>query len=183
MLLLPVAFWIWLCQDWPARLGFFSDDWMVLLHPFFGSAEAFRDITNLVATRPASAPFIWLAQIFVDWDPARSQILNATMLLVTAASVGMLSAALSLVIRPLRNGAMELSVDPFDPLCARSQFHCPPRRTAIAFKRRRIARLASRAASCFYSLMQPLVGILATNLAFATNTPRLLQPNTFSPVR
>src|ERR1700735_2014370 len=106
LVLLPLAFWIWLCRDWPTRLGFFSDDWMVLLHPFVGSAEAFRDITNLVATRPASAPFIWLAQIFVDWDPARSQILNATMLLVTAASIGMLSATLSLVIRPLRDGAL-----------------------------------------------------------------------------
>ena len=106
LVLLPLAFWIWLCRDWPTRLGFFSDVWMVLLHPFVGSAEAFRDITNLVATRPASAPFIWLAQIFVDWDPARSQILNATMLLVTAASIGMLSATLSLVIRPLRDGAL-----------------------------------------------------------------------------
>jgi hypothetical protein len=104
--LLPAALWIWLCRDWPSRLGFFSDDWMVLLHPFVGSAGAFRDIANLVATRPISAPFIWLAQIVVDWDPARSQTLNAAMLLVTAASVGMLSAALSLVIRPLRDGAL-----------------------------------------------------------------------------
>lgn len=79
---------------------------MVLLHPFAGSADPFRDITNLVATRPVSAPFIWLAQILVDWDPARSQILNATMLLVTAASVGMLSAAFSLVVRFLRARAM-----------------------------------------------------------------------------
>jgi hypothetical protein len=106
LLFLPVAFWIWLCRDWPTRLGFFSDDWLVLLHPFVGTAEAFRNITNLVATRPVSVPFIWLAQILVDWDPARSQILNATMLLVTAACVGMLSAALSLVIRPLRDGAL-----------------------------------------------------------------------------
>jgi hypothetical protein len=104
--LLPATLWIWLCRDWPSRLGFYSDDWMVLLHPFVGSAEAFRDITNLVATRPVSAPFIWLAQIVVDWDPARSQMLNAAMLLVTAASVGMLSRALSLVIRPLRDGAL-----------------------------------------------------------------------------
>jgi hypothetical protein len=88
------------------RLGFYSDDWMILLHPFVGTAEAFDDILKLVAARPVSAPFIWLAQIFVDWDPARSQILNATMLLVTAASIGMLSAALSLVIRPLRDGAL-----------------------------------------------------------------------------
>jgi hypothetical protein len=60
---------------------------MTLLHPFVGTAEAFREIANAIATRPLPAPFVWLAQIVVDWDPARSQILNATMLLVTAASV------------------------------------------------------------------------------------------------
>jgi hypothetical protein len=73
---------------------------MVLLHPFAGSADAFRDITNLVATRPVSAPFIWLAQILVDWDPARSQILNATMLLVTAASVGCFQQRLAWLFAP-----------------------------------------------------------------------------------
>src|SRR5580700_357505 len=82
--LLPAGLWIWLCWDWPTRLGFYSDDWMILLHPFVGTAEAFRDIANAVATRPVSTPFIWLAQILVDWDPVRSQILNVTMLLVTA---------------------------------------------------------------------------------------------------
>jgi len=105
IILSPVVFWIWLCRDWPERLGFFSDDWMVLLHPFVGTAEAYHDILNLVATRPASAPFIWLGQVITDWDPARSQILNAAMLLVTAASVGILTAALSSVVRTLRPGA------------------------------------------------------------------------------
>jgi hypothetical protein len=104
--LTPAILWIWLCRDWPARLGFYSDDWMILLHPFVGTADAFRDITNLVATRPVSAPFIWFAQVFVDWNPAKSQILNAVMLLVTAASVGMLTGALISAIRPLRAGAL-----------------------------------------------------------------------------
>jgi hypothetical protein len=104
--LLPAALWIWLCWDWPSRLGFYSDDWMVLLHPFAGTAEAFYETANLVATRPVSAPYIWLAQVIVDWSPVRSQILNAVMLLVTAASVGVLAGALSSVVRGLRAGAL-----------------------------------------------------------------------------
>jgi hypothetical protein len=106
LLLLPVVLWIWLCRDWPTRLGFYSDDWMVLLHPFVGTAEAFRDDLNLVATRPVSAPFIWLAQVFVDWSPVRSQLLNAAMLLVTAASVGLLAAAIVSGVRSLRDGTL-----------------------------------------------------------------------------
>src|ERR1700741_2879839 len=85
LFILPVTLWIWLCHDWPARLGFYSDDWIILLHPFVGTAEAFHDIFNVVASRPVSAPYIWLAQVVVDWSPARSQFLDAAMLLVSAA--------------------------------------------------------------------------------------------------
>lgn len=106
LLLLPLALWVWLCRDWPLRLGFYSDDWMVLLHPFVGTAGAFHDVANIVATRPASAPYIWLAQLIVDWSPVRSQILNVVMLLTTAASVGLLAAALISVVRGLRPGAL-----------------------------------------------------------------------------
>jgi len=105
LLLLPVTLWIWLCRDWPVRLGFYSDDWMVLLHPFVGTAGAYHDITGLVLTRPVSAPYIWVAQWIADWSPARSQILNAAMLLVTAASVGILAAAIASASN-LRKGAM-----------------------------------------------------------------------------
>jgi hypothetical protein len=105
LLLLPVALWIWLCRDWPARLGFYSDDWMILLHPFPGTARAFHDVYNAVITRPVSAPYIWLAQLIVDWSPARSQLLNAAMLLVCAGSLGLLAAALVSASR-LRGGAM-----------------------------------------------------------------------------
>jgi hypothetical protein len=104
MALIPLALWIWLCRDWPTRLGFYSDDWIVLLHPIAGTTEAFRDILNLTATRPVSAPYIWLAQVITDWSPTRSQILNAAMLLLTAGSVGVLTAALSSVVRGLRCG-------------------------------------------------------------------------------
>jgi|SRR5579871_2934894 len=106
MVFVPLALWIWLCRDWPTRLGFFSDDWMVLLHPFVGTADAFRDVLNLTATRPASAPYIWLAQLITDWSPARSQVLNAAMLLLTAVSVGGLAAALSSVVHGLRRGVL-----------------------------------------------------------------------------
>jgi hypothetical protein len=105
LLLVPAALWIWLCRDWPARLGFFADDWMVLLHPFVGTAEAYQDIFALVVTRPVSAPYIWLAQVIVDWSPARSQLLNAAMLLVAALSVGWLASALASASR-IREGAM-----------------------------------------------------------------------------
>jgi hypothetical protein len=106
IVLVPFALWIWLCRDWPTRLGFYSDDWMALLHPSVGTVEAFRDTLNLVATRPVSAPYIWLAQAITDWSPARSQTLNAAMLLLTAVSVGLLAAALNSVARGLRAGAL-----------------------------------------------------------------------------
>lgn len=106
MVLLPAILWIWMCRDWPARLGFYSDDWMVLLHPFVGTAQAFHDTARLVATRPVSIPFIWLAQLIVDWSPARSQILNALMLLVSAASVGLLAAVLASVVRGIREAGL-----------------------------------------------------------------------------
>ena len=106
MLLLPFAVWIWLCLDWPARLGFYADDWVLLLHPFVRTARAFHDIASIVATRPASIPFIWLAQAVSDWSPLRSQLFNAAMLLVTAASVGVLAATLASTSRELRSGAM-----------------------------------------------------------------------------
>ncbi|WP_298259287.1 hypothetical protein [Bradyrhizobium sp.] len=105
LLLVPVALWIWLCRDWPTRLGFCSDDWMVLLHPFVGTAEAFRDTLRLVATRPVSAPYIWLAQVITDWSPVRAQFLNAAMLLIASASVGLLAGALITAVRNLRTGA------------------------------------------------------------------------------
>jgi hypothetical protein len=105
MLLVPAALWAWLCWDWPMRLGFYADDWNILLHPSIGTADAFQDIARVVSSRPVSIPFIWLFQVIVDWSPSRSQFLNAAMLLVTAASIGMLAAALASVVHRLRGGA------------------------------------------------------------------------------
>jgi len=106
ILLVPLLLWIWVCWDWPARLGFYSDDWMVLLHPFVGTDQAFRDVARMVATRPVSIPFIWLAQVVTDWDPTRSQILNVAMFLATAVGVGTLTAALISTVRDLRAGML-----------------------------------------------------------------------------
>ena len=103
--LLPLVLWIWLCHDWPTRLGFYSDDWMVLLHPAAGTTEAFHHIYSLVATRPVSAPYIWLSQVIINWSPYRSQILNIAMLLVAATSVGLLAAALCSSVSRLRRGS------------------------------------------------------------------------------
>lgn len=106
VLLFPLVVWIWLCWDWPEELGFYSDDWMILLHPFVGSAKAFRDIFSLISTRPASVPFVWLAQLIADWSPARSQYLNAAMLLATALSVGALASTLSSIAGTARQSAL-----------------------------------------------------------------------------
>lgn len=90
---IPVLALVWLAGAWPTRLGFFSDDWMVLLHPNVGSVTAFADIFTLVSTRPTSAPFIWLAQLLADWSPVRAQILNVVMLGITGLAVGRLTQA------------------------------------------------------------------------------------------
>jgi hypothetical protein len=73
---IPLIAWLGLCAERPWRLGFFGDDWYILLHPNIGSAGSFQDILEIVATRPASAPFIWLVQALADWSPARSQVIN-----------------------------------------------------------------------------------------------------------
>ena len=104
ILLLPVSLWIWLCHDWPFRIGFYADDWTVLLHPAQGTLGSFIDVLKLVASRPVSAPYIWLAQVFVNWSPTHSQILNVAMLLLASASVGFLAFALAVASR-MQEGA------------------------------------------------------------------------------
>jgi len=91
----PSIAWLWLCAERPWRLGFSSDDWLILLHPNIGSARAFQDILQLVITRPASAPLIWLVQTLADWSPFRSQIINIAGLGLTAMSVGWLAKRLA----------------------------------------------------------------------------------------
>lgn len=93
--LLPALTWVIVCWDWPTRLGFFSDDWMILLHPSPGTAEAFRDILRTVATRPVSAPLIWVNQVLTDWSPFNMQILNCAMFAVSAHSVYFLTRTFS----------------------------------------------------------------------------------------
>jgi hypothetical protein len=93
----PLIAWLWLCAERPWRLGFFSDDWLILLHPDIGSARSFQDILQLVVTRPASAPLIWLVQTLAEWSPFRSQIINIAGLGLTAMSVGWLAKRLAAV--------------------------------------------------------------------------------------
>jgi len=94
---IPLIAWLWLCAERPWRLGFSSDDWMILLHPDIGSARAFWDILQIVITRPASAPLIWLVQTLADWSPFRAQIVNIAGLGLTALSVGWLAKRLAAV--------------------------------------------------------------------------------------
>ncbi|MGL4396244.1 MAG: hypothetical protein ACRCS9_06885 [Hyphomicrobium sp.] len=93
---LPVAVWLAICAEWPWRLGFFSDDWLVLMHPAPGSADAFSDVMALVSNRPASAPFIWAVQAFVDWSPVRAQIANGLAFALAALSIALLARRLAL---------------------------------------------------------------------------------------
>jgi len=92
---IPLIAWLWLCAERPWRLGFSSDDWMIVLHPDIGTAHAFWDILQIVITRPASAPLIWLVQTLAHWSPFRSQIINIAALGLTAMSVGWLAKRLA----------------------------------------------------------------------------------------
>jgi hypothetical protein len=86
--LLPLVVWAYLCIERPWRLGFYSDDWMVILHPHVGSLEAFTDVFKLVTTRPFSVPWIWALQVLADWSPVRAQLVNIAALALTAGSLG-----------------------------------------------------------------------------------------------
>jgi hypothetical protein len=102
----PLCVWIWLCAERPWTLGFYSDDWFVLLHPKVGSLEAFADILVLVQTRPVSAPFIWAAQALADWSPVRAQIICVLGLALVAAAVGFLAHRISQRLGLSRDASM-----------------------------------------------------------------------------
>src|SRR5258708_37632403 len=86
----PLIAWLWVCAERPWRLGFFGDDWYILLHPNIGSVDSFQGILEIVATRPASAPIIWLVQTLTDWSPARSPVINIVGLAPTAKLIAVL---------------------------------------------------------------------------------------------
>src|SRR5258708_36506538 len=65
----PLIAWLWLCAERPWRLGFFGDDWYILLHPNIGSVDSFQGILEIFSTRPPSAPIIWLVHAFSGWVP------------------------------------------------------------------------------------------------------------------
>ena len=69
-LVLPVLVFLSLYAWRPFGLGFYSDDWYVMLHPNPGSTAAFFDLLALYNNRPVSAVFGWLAQALAGWSPA-----------------------------------------------------------------------------------------------------------------
>jgi hypothetical protein len=101
---LGVQFCIWvlpfvvfvLLYSWrPFKLGFYSDDWYVLLHPEPGTYKSLLDIFGMYQNRPAAAPVVWLAQLAIDWRPARAQLANIVLLAATAYSVGLFTYSLA----------------------------------------------------------------------------------------
>src|SRR5258708_25268735 len=69
----PLIAWLWLCAERPWRLGFFSDDWYILLHPNIGSVDSFQGIFEIVATRTPPAPVFWLFHALPVCSPAPAQ--------------------------------------------------------------------------------------------------------------
>ncbi len=68
----------------PFRLGFYSDDWLVFLHPEYGSFRSWSDLYAMYQNRPVAGLVAWLAQLAIGGDPARAQIVS-TLLVITAA--------------------------------------------------------------------------------------------------
>jgi hypothetical protein len=79
----------------PFKLGFYSDDWLVFLHPEPGSLRAWSDLISMYQNRPVSAVFAWLAQLAIDGDPARAQAVDMVLLIVAAIPLGRLAYTLA----------------------------------------------------------------------------------------
>jgi len=92
---LPVLVFLLLYVWRPLKLGFYIDDWLILLHPRPGSLAAWSDVLALYQNRPASAVVVWLAQLVIGWDPARAQVVNAVLLMVSAIAVASLTYTLA----------------------------------------------------------------------------------------
>jgi len=79
----------------PLKLGFYADDWMILLHPQPGSLAAWSDVLSLFQNRPVMGVVTWLAQAASGWDPAYAQVVNVLLMLVSAIGVGWLTFSLA----------------------------------------------------------------------------------------
>ncbi len=94
----PTAVFLALYSWRPAKLGFYSDDWITFLHPRPGSLKSFFDLFALYNNRPVSALTVWLAEAIIRWEPARAQVLNLVLTAAAACAVGWLCFSLTAVI-------------------------------------------------------------------------------------
>ncbi len=92
---LPVAVLLLLYASRPLKLGFYADDWLVLLHPQPGSWSALSSLLSQFQNRPLTAVVGWLAQIVIGWNPVHAQVLNVVLLAISAIAVGTLTYTLA----------------------------------------------------------------------------------------
>lgn len=95
---LPVLVFLLLYSWRPLKLGLYSDDWLVFLHPQPGSFVAWSDLMAAQASRPLAVAVTWLVLLVSDWLPERVQIVNVVLLAASAAAVGWLTYALAAAI-------------------------------------------------------------------------------------
>jgi hypothetical protein len=92
---LPVTVVLFLYTWRPLKLGFYSDDWLVFLHPEYGSLRAWSDLHSMYQNRPVSGLMAWLAQLAVGGDPAWAQAVSTVLLIVAAIPLGWLTYTLA----------------------------------------------------------------------------------------
>jgi hypothetical protein len=91
---LPVLVFLLLYSWRPLKLGLYSDDWLILLHPSPGTWAAWSDLIGVYQNRPISAVMGWLVQLASGWSAASVQVVGLVMLAGAAASVGWFTAVL-----------------------------------------------------------------------------------------
>jgi hypothetical protein len=75
----------------PFAMGFYSDDWMMFLHPEPRSMRALHDYMAIYWNRPLSGFLSWPAQALINFSPARAQVVSIALTVVATASVGSLA--------------------------------------------------------------------------------------------
>jgi hypothetical protein len=75
----------------PLKLGFYSDDWLVFLHPQYGSFQSWSDLHAMYQNRPVAGLVAWLAQLAIGGDPARAQAVSTVLVIAAAIPLGWLT--------------------------------------------------------------------------------------------